>query len=250
MAIKASKNLLNSLGLRDAEFEVYTAALSLGEGTMQDLARRSGVKRTSIYTFIDDLKSRGFITETKKKKRKVYSAVAPSQLLEMEKTRLTELEKFLPELLAIHNKSKKKPRVTFYEGVEGIEEVYGDMLKEHKEIIAYEDLEHMKMILPKTFYDYFPPERARRGIPFKSITRDTATAREFNKSNPQLLRETKYINSKDLKTEINIYGDKVAMMSFGESSPFCVLIEDANIAQTLRITWEEFLAGYGLDRDD
>jgi sugar-specific transcriptional regulator TrmB len=239
MAIKASKNLLNSLGLRDAEFEVYTAALSLGEGTMQDLARRSGVKRTSIYTFIDDLKSRGFITEVKKKKRKVYSAVAPSQLLEMEKTRLTELEKFLPELLAIHNKSKKKPRVTFYEGVEGIEEVYGDMLKEHKEIIAYEDLEHMKMILPKAFYDYFPPERARRGIPFKSITRDTPIAREFNKGNPQLLRETKYIHSKDLKTEINIYGDKVAMMSFGESSPFCVLIEDPNIAQTLKVTWTE-----------
>jgi sugar-specific transcriptional regulator TrmB len=250
MAIKVSKSLLNSLSLRESEFEVYAAALSLGEGTMQDLARRSGVKRTSIYAFIDELKSRGFITETKKKKRRVYSAVSPSQLVEMEKTRLTELEGFLPELLTIHNKSKKKPRVVFYDGVEGIEEVYGDMLRDQKEIIAYEDLEHMKLILPKSFYNYFPPERARRGIPFRSITRDSATAREFIKNNPQLLRNTKLLQSKDFKTEINIYGNKVAMMSYGESSPFCVLIEDANIAQTLRITWEELWNRLRTNRDD
>lgn len=237
--MKVSKNLLNSLGLKDAEFEVYSAALSLGEGTMQDLARISGIKRTTIYTFINDLKLRGLITETKKKKRKVYAAVAPDQLVEMEKTRLTELEKLLPELLAIHNKSKKKPRVAFYDGMEGIEEVYGDMLKDRREIIAYEDLEHMKIALPKSFYDYFPPERAKRGIPFRSITRDSVIAREFVKDNPRLLRETRFIKSADMRTEINIYGNKVAMMSFRSKPPFCVLIEDENIAQTLRISWKE-----------
>ena len=65
-----------------------------------------------------------------------------------------------------------------------------------------------------------------------------------------LLRDTKLIQSKDFKTEINIYGNKVAMMSYGESSPFCVLIEDANIAQTLRITWEELWNRLRTNRND
>ena len=62
--IKPSKNLLDSLNLTDKQGLVYFAALSLGEGSMQDLSRRSGIKRTTIYTFIEALKEKGFLTET------------------------------------------------------------------------------------------------------------------------------------------------------------------------------------------
>ncbi len=237
--IKISKNLLNSLGLRQPQYKVYEAALILGESSIQDLARRSGVKRSTIYTFIEELKDRGFILETQKNKRKVYSAVEPSQLLEMERTRLIELEKILPELEAVHNKSNKKPRVAYYEGVEGIESVYANMLKEKQEIFALEDLSQMKKVLPKSFYDHFPQERARRGIPFRSISRDSEIARSFIRDNVKLLRETKFIQSEELRTEINIYGNKVALMSFKEHQPFCVLIEDTNIAQTMKVAWIE-----------
>lgn len=48
----------------------------------------------------------------------------------------------------------------------------------------------------------------------------------------------KYINSGDLKTEVNIYGNKVALMSFRSFPPFAVLIEDEGIADTLRTAWK------------
>ena len=206
---------------------------------MQDISRKSGVKRTTIYTFIDKLRERGLIVETTKRKRRLYSAVDPEQLLEVEKTRLGELERLLPELKAVQNKSRHKPRVTFYETVQGIEEVYADMLVEKKEILAFEDLEHMKIALPKSFFEGFPAERSRRGIPFKSILRDSATAREITKHNRGLLRESKFLNTGDWKTEINIYGDKFALMSFRAKPPFCVLIEDHDIAETIRTAWQE-----------
>jgi len=234
-----SKQLLHNIGLSELQAAVYFAALELGGANMQQLARKSGVKRTSIYNFIDELKERGFLTETMKKKRRVYSAVDPEHLVEIEKTRLSELERALPELRTIQNKSRTKPRVTFYESIEGIKEVYADMLKDKKEILALEDLEHMKVTLPKSFYDWFPPERARRGIPFKSILRDSPEARKMAKKNIRLLRESKLLNTADWKTEINIYGDKVALMSFRVKTPFCVLIEDHDIAETLRTAWNE-----------
>src|SRR5438309_1359422 len=128
MKLSLPKALLKSLGLTEPQAHVYLAALEFGQISMQDLARRSGVKRTSIYNFIDELTERGLLMETKKRRRKLYSAIHPEQLLELERTRVTEIERLMPELLAIYTTAHNQPRVTFYEGIEGTEEVYADML--------------------------------------------------------------------------------------------------------------------------
>src|SRR3989338_5535398 len=112
---------------------------------------------------------------------RLYSAVHPEHLVELEKMRLGELERLLPELSAIANQSRKKPRVTFYEGMEGIKEVYADTLKERKPIVAWSDFEHMKAAMDENYFSEYPKERARRNITFKTIARDTATARELQK---------------------------------------------------------------------
>ncbi len=69
------QNLLDALGLTEDKGKVYLAALTLGTAFMQDLARRSGVKRTTIYSFIEALTDQGFIVETKKRSAK---CIAPS----------------------------------------------------------------------------------------------------------------------------------------------------------------------------
>lgn len=230
---------LKRLGLSDQEGRVYLAALELGEATMQDLARKSGVKRTSIYNFIDKLKEQGFIAVIKWKKRIRYSATHPKQLIEFEKQRLAELEGTLPELTAIYNKSPQKPKVTFYEGAEGIKEVYADTLWEQRPIIAWSDFDHMEAALGKDFYQSYPAERAKRRIPFSTITRDSKIARDVAQKNEAHLRKVKFISAEELKTEINVYGDKVAIMSFRNNPPFAVLIENKDIAETMRIAWQE-----------
>ena len=135
------------------ESAVYRAALELGTATMQDLARKSGVKRTSIYNFIDKLKEQGFISMTKRKKRILYGATHPKHLVEIQKQNIAQLERTLPELTAIYNKSAQKPRVTFYEGAEGIKEVYADTLREQRPIIALSDWDYMKPILGEQYCD-------------------------------------------------------------------------------------------------
>ncbi len=218
---------------------VYLAALELGSSNMQDLALKSGVKRTSIYNFINELRERGLIVETKKKGRRVYSAVGPEQLLALEKARAQELERLMPELRAIQNSVEQKPKVTFYEGIQNVLAVYEDQLSDAKPIIAYEDLEYMQEAMPKNFYNEWPARRAAKKIPFRSILRDSADARSFIKNNVQLLRQSKLVAADPWRTEINIYGDKVACMRFSEKGALCVVIEDPDIAQTLRFGWEQ-----------
>jgi sugar-specific transcriptional regulator TrmB len=236
---KLTNQLIRCTGLAETPIRIYFATLELGQASIQQIAKKSAVKRTSIYNFLPILIQMGLILETSKKRRKVYSAMDPYQLFEHTKSKMNELESLLPELSALNNSHISKPRVTYYEGLEGTEEVYADMLHERKEIFAYEDLEHMKKAMRGSFFANWPSERAKRNIGFKSITRDSSVAREFNKQNIKLLRKAKFIQVEDLKTEINIYGDKVALMSFQTNPPFCVLIEDKNIAMTLKTMWQE-----------
>ena len=233
------RKLLVPLGLPTMQAEVYLATLELGEATIQAIAKKSGVNRSTIYTFIDEMKERGLLIETRKGKRRVYSALHPERLVQMQKMRTIALEKTLPELLAIHNQSRKKPKVTFYEEIEGIKDVYADMLRNKKEIFAYEDLEHLKEGLPQSFYDYFPPERAKKDIAIKSISRDSDVARSFVKDNIRLLRETRFIKADDFKTDINIYGNKVALMGLRSDPPFAVIIEDESVAHTMKTIWQK-----------
>jgi len=237
--MEISENLLKTLGMNHLQAQVYVAALELGEATMQALARKSAVNRSTIYTFIDELKERGYILETRKNKRKVYSAVHPERLVEMQQSRVVELQRVLPELLAINNKSDKKPRVTFYEGFSGIEDVYADMLREKKEILAYEDLDSLMTAFGGRPVGNFPQERAHRDILLRSISRDTPLAREFCKRNRGLLRETKFTTAPEFKTDINIYGDKVALIDLQGETQFAVLIENHNLAETMRTVWQQ-----------
>ena len=234
-----STSLISSLGLTVPEARVYLAALELGEASLQELARKSKVKRTTLYHFLDGLLTRQFLLELRRGKRKVYSAVAPDHLLEVAKTRMWELEQTMPLLKAVYNRSTNKPRVTFHEGIEGIKEIYSDMLTTAMPIVGWSDYKHMWATLGKEYCAYFPRERAKRGIPFHSIVSDSPESRKIAAGDGDVLRQTKFLRAGDLKTEINIFDKKILLASFRSNPAFAVLIEDADIAETLRITWKE-----------
>ena len=236
--IKMSKSLIKNLNLTEHQAAVYLAALELGQAPMQDLARKSGVKRTTIYKFIDELRERGLILETRHHKRNFYSGVAPEQLVELQKNHLVELEDLMPELKAVQNRAKNKPKVMFYEGLEAIKEMYTDTLKEKKPIVALSDFSNTDQALGK-FIENYPDERARKNITLQWIIPDTPEAREFTKRDYGLLRETKFLPNAHFKIDLNIYGNKVSLVKAGFPHPFAVLIEDPDVAETFREAWKQ-----------
>jgi predicted transcriptional regulator len=232
--------LLQSLNLSSSEAAVYLAALELGESSILEIARESGVKRSSIYNFLEELKSRGLIIETKKKKRAVFSAAPPRSLVEIENTRLKDLQRLLPELEAVENKSRTKPRVTFHEGIEGIKHAYTDSFKAKGSILGFSDFDAGLKVMGYDYYtDYYEPERARRKLYYRAIVRDSAETREYIKDDNRYWRESKILPGEGVSTEINIYNDTVCLNSFRAKKPFAVLIEDKDLAQSLRYVWQQ-----------
>lgn len=232
-----SPQLLKSLNLSADEAAVYTAALELGQASIQKIARKSAVKRTTLYHFLPELIERGLLQETRKKKRNVYSAIHPKQLVELEKVRLKELEQMMPEMLAVYNKSATKPRVTFFEGTEGIKEALTDLLRVGESMIGWADFSFRQSVL-KDFFDIFAQERADRDIGYKAIVRQTPEAIAWEKKNTRHLRDFKYIQSEPFNTETLVYGNHVMFLSY-QKNAFAVVIEDPNVAATLRIAWQQ-----------
>lgn len=118
---------LIDFGLSEKEARVYLALLESGSATVQELASRSGVNRTTTYLAIESLKERGLISCYEDDGRSMHVAESPKRLSDLvdeemrvarEKQRLAT--SFIPELLAIHRSDREKPVVRFFEGQEGI----------------------------------------------------------------------------------------------------------------------------------
>lgn len=235
------ETLERTLGLSSLEARVYLAALTLGQASIQQIARKSGVPRTSIYNFLQRLLDRKLLVETIKGKRSVYSAGHPRRIRDAAAGELKALDDSLPSLVRLYDGARRRPHVTFYDGIEGIKELYEDTLRDNLPIIAWTDYEHMFNVMNR-YLSRYPKERTKRGIFFRSIARDSRKTQEMVKRNASEMREIKRIQAEDLRTEINVYGNKVAIMSFRKQFPLAVLIEDEDIARTLRIVWEKMWA--------
>ena len=228
---------LQNLGFDDKQSKVYLAALELGSATVQELADKSGVKRTSIYNFLDEMKHKGLISELKQDDRLLIIPTNPNILLEQSKSQTKEIEKALPELMSIFNLPGDKPKIRYYEGIEGIKKVYADTLASGETIYAYVDYEKLMTTMDPEYMWSYANERAKRKIKFYGIAKDGEWAKEAEKRSDNEARQIIIVKNIEFDTEINIYGNKVALISFRR--PYTgVIIEDRAIAQTHRSAWK------------
>jgi len=232
-------NVLENLGLDKKKSKVYLACLELGGASIQELSEKSGVKRTSIYNFLGEMKEKGFFTEIKKQGKTLIIPEDPSVLVEKAKENLKNIEKVLPELKGIFNLPGHKPKVRFYEGEKGVEDAYKDQLITGQTIYAFSDYDKMLKTMDEKYMWNFAKERTKRKIKFYSISKAGEMAKTVKEKDKEQLRETKIVNEVQFDTEINIYGNKVAMMSFRRPA-MAVIIEDIAIAQTLKSIWKSW----------
>ncbi len=237
--VNTTLDILAKLGLSADEGRVYLAALKLGEATVQELSREANVPRTSIYNFLRPMQKRKLLFAGKKKKRTVYSAVHPNQLVEIQRVRLKEIQEMLPQLLSIHTQAGEKSKVSVHTGADGIKTVLTDMLVVGEPIYAWSDYDAMSSKLGEYYFDVFPPERARRKILSQNIVVDTPKARKFAEKDAKYFRRSKLWRTQGLDAEINIYGDRVALNGYKSTEPYAVLIQNTAIAKALKAVWQQ-----------
>ena len=238
---KRYQQQLIHLGLSDKEALVYLALLSVGSGTVTEISQQAGIKRTTGYPIIDQLVAKGLATISGKEPTQEYVAEPPRKIaLFLEKQAKTLAEKaayadtFAHELSTVHNVAGR-PKVRFYEGAEGIQEIYEDTLTaDSKEgILAYAHVEDVHQTLPHYFPKYYQ-RRAANNIPIKAIFTDTPAARSIARHDKEEKRTSLFVdvNEYNFTPEINIYNNKVMIASWREK--LGITIESHEIADAMK----------------
>ena len=230
--------LLIESGLTEKQAGVYLAGVELGEASIQTLAAHAGIKRPTVYEVMEGLEQRGLFSEVTHGKRRRFLAENPEQVLAILKVREKSFVEALPELRTLYTSGGKKPRVRFYEGVEGLKNMYWDTLESEGTILVYGSITDMWDAMPREFIRNYVKERVKRQISIRGLVPNTPEAQDYVKRDKEEMRNLILIPVERFvfANEINIYNDKVAIFSFPEK--IGVITESKKIAETQRAIFE------------
>lgn len=261
-------NLLQSLlplfsffKLSEDETRVYLSSIELGAQPASTIAKKTGLKRGYVYNILSRLKDSGLMHESERSGVRCYDAQSPSALLSLLGNREEEIAvrkqqllQLLPVLEKLRNPLIVQPKVRFFQGVEGLKEVYNDTIRIPKQpIYAICDFENaFPESANKELHDWmwrYTDRRAAQGVWYHGIVNRSKDSDLAYRRRTKQKRKMKMINGVDLPVELNIYGNKVALISTKEDL-VGVIIEDAPIAGMLRnvhqVLWH-LLPDYHID---
>ncbi len=242
------QNALQRLGLNRKEAELYISFLGIGVGKVSEIAKRAGINRTGAYDILATLSQKGLVSISGKEPKQEYRCEDPEQILKFLRNNISRQEEdyryaeiLIPELKSMY-KSGTRPQVRFYEGVEGMKQVYEDTLTAKEPFVAMASYEEMH----KTLKGYFPQyyrRRAAKGLFVRGIVPATELAIERKKMNPFEARELALVPKDifDISPDIEIYDNKVMIASWKEE--LGIIIESQEIADALKklfeLAWKE-----------
>lgn len=236
--------ILESIGLTPEQSDIYLSLLTHGTQSASHLAKTTKVQRTYIYKVCQELISRGLISQMKKDRGTTFSPLSPDHLLtysEEQKTRSIQaqsaLEGVLPTLKDKYGTVEEKPVITYYEGVEGIKKVFKDIYSAKQEpVLGCVDLEKADAAIPGLVSEELIPLRIKNKVFAKTFLSASDEAKRIQAKDKESLRESILIDKKEypFPAEIDIYEDKVAMLSFAKGKFVGILIQNQDIATSLK----------------
>ncbi|HLC75495.1 MAG TPA: helix-turn-helix domain-containing protein [Candidatus Peribacterales bacterium] len=239
------RQTLQSFGFDEPESMLYIALLELGSQPASVLAKQANLKRGHTYNILTRLMEKGIVQEHEKDGVKYFTGCAPASLISMLERRAEDLERTkavlldtLPLLQQLSHPLVLPPKVRLFQGVESMKEIYNDSLRHAEGVIhAFGDFAH-----------FFPKERSRelnewiwrycerraeKGIWYEGIVNKSADSDFAFKKRREHKRRLKMLVGIDLPVEVNVYGNRVAIMSSSRDL-VGLIIEDQPIADTLR----------------
>jgi len=216
---------LEKVGLGPNEAKCYLTLLRLGSASANEISRKSGVHRVSVYDALRGLAEKALISQITKANKLLFEAGNPekiSTMIEEKEQTLLEAKKIIPELLLDFRMAKEKQEVHNFKGLGGIKNILQEMLKSKTEILDFGAEYKIKEYLP---YEY--PKWDKERILHKIKMRIVANS----KIRPITIALTKirYIPQEfNSSVSTYIFDGKVALVMWVES-PLGILIEHQTV---------------------
>jgi sugar-specific transcriptional regulator TrmB len=255
--MKAELNqVLAELGVSPKGIEIYLFLLKQGCHTASAISKNIQAKRGFTYNRLAELKTLGLIHEYEFDGVARYEAASAEILVsllerreeEIERNR-TELLQLLPRLEKLKSPRLSPPKVRFYQGQDGLEEILLETVDvPESEIRAFLDLEKANLNLGpghSDFIDRYVATRLERNIWLYGIVPQDSLDREDKLrgvTGPGLKREFRTLTGYIPTAEIYIYRGRVSIITSWKQN-VGLTIEDPGIFNTF---WELHLSLWGL----
>lgn len=236
-------DILKKAGLTESQAKGYMALIENGEKSPAELSELISETRTNTYAIVDKLEKLGLAKKKDNANKAIYIAAHPSAIETLAEKRRKivtrneqEIVRNLSTLIDIYYEHNESPGIRTLQGVDGIKKAYKDILNENKDNYLLRTTADTPS-LGDEFMQDFIKKRVQLGINTYALTHDTEIARQHirdNKDEEWLFdRHTLPNNTYTAPVEINVYGDKVALIAFGETQ-MATIINSPAIAEAMK----------------
>lgn len=235
---------LEQIGLKRSESAAFLALLRLSEASATEIAEAAELERTTVYKILEDLASKGLILKNLSGKRITYLSQGPEVLRLFLNNQSELLNNIFPMLSALQNTETTKPKVSFYETLPAIREVYNSSLNAEeqvrRDIISVDNIINL---LGQRFVQNHTNNRVKKKIAVRSIRsfadKGSKVERDWllKSSNEEILREVRYLKGITFAPSIMIYDQKITMISTNKDV-FALVIESHELSELMKVFFD------------
>ncbi|HLM84071.1 MAG TPA: helix-turn-helix domain-containing protein [Candidatus Bathyarchaeia archaeon] len=238
---------LKELGLSEAEINLYSVSLELGQTSIVNIARHMGISRPNVYKVIAGLETHGLAKFSDKGKyARAFLVESPTVVLEMirkKREAMTEIDhnlvSALPELVTKYHQGQAPTKVKVLEGKEQFLKIFKQSLEEEKkEILFFGATEDFISYISWTEERKWITHRVKKNIFVKVLTLPGKGGAEILRpQDKEELRETRILKGAwPFLTSFQLFGNKVVIWQ--PKTPLAVLIEDQYIVEMMKSTFD------------
>lgn len=230
------QQVLIDSGLNEREANVYLAVLELGESTVLPIAKKAGIKRTYCYDILSSLANKGLVSYVQKNNRRRYHALDPKKMHMLLKNRFENFQEVLPQLSSLY-KTSGKPKVSFYEGKNGIISIY-EQLWNVKKVDAIASPSHIEKYLGDWWKNFSTKILLDKKLTIREIIPFGNTKAYYHSFFKKPYHELRFLpKGINLTTDMMLFENKLALISY-TSDLHAVVIEDSSIVDTQKALFE------------
>lgn len=232
---------LMRIGFGAKQSALYLVLLEQGKGTAAELARSAGIKRTTAYDLLGELEEQKLVAVTFSGRRRIFAAEPPENLQRLIDRQKSVLDQLLPSLNDMFYRHGERPRVRYYEGVEGIRYVHEELLKvKAGEYFYFGSMQGFRNALGEDYLVDFIRRRIRRKIWSNALR---IRAREIDDplaaAGDNNYRRVRYL-TRPLVGEVanlTLYDNKIAVCSSAGEN-YGMIIESREMHAILKLIWD------------
>lgn len=227
---------LEAIGIEKKAASLYATLLSNKRLGVAELARQADVKRATCYEHLEVLLKNNFVMRVPVGKRMYYAAVHPKKVLATYKRKAHEFETKLEAMVTLHEEAVNKPRVTFFEGKQELNNIYENLFRSMGDSYS--------IFPPDAFFSNFTEDEYLNFDKTNSAhamkTKDLFVSSKHTKRLRELRTNKGFDNKSDKElpewfttnVDVLVFSDTVALISLRDLS--AIVIENKDIAELFK----------------